>query len=716
MLAALSGAARADEPASATTAPAAYVEEVVVDAPARLHDNWTAGAGPVSVEILDAKRLRESGARSIQEALEQLAGVQLLDEQGITQQQSLSLRGLTAGPVTGRPQGLSVFVDGVRINEPAVEEVNFDLVPLEDVERIEVIRGPNALFGRNTLAGAVHITTRRGGREVESEVEAEGGSAGHQATRARASGPLGPLDGLLSVEQASTKGWRARSAATTVRAFGKLGYRGSDTDATLSYQVQRNDLHQPGSLPASMLAVDRSTNYTPGDYFRPMLNLVTANGRERLGAGFSLAANASFRALDAQQFNSSWLSADSRVQNTTRTFAGTVQLEHKAPLGPFRSDVALGAEGARSDVRIVVRQEPNARVQVSSELGLPLPRVTSDISDAQSSAAAFAQGSLRIVSGPLDGLALIGALRFDWIRHDIADASPDEPGKASGRAAYAAWVPAGGLRWTLGPAVAFVSYSDGFRAPAFLELTCSDASSPCLGLQAGVAPDTSFTDLRPVRSRTVEAGVAVSGWDGITVRASAFRIDLQDDIYAVTAPGTTNVFFQNVGGTRRRGIEVALRTPVGRAADLEAGYAYTLATFETDVVLATPRTGGTEPVARGAELPMVPRHRATLGGRWHVLPWLDLSAAVRYVGAQRFVGDEQNVAPLLAAYAVVDAGAEARWRRLAFFVRGTNLLDTRYEVFGTYANNGRAAGSPIEPFLTPGAPLQVLAGLRWGID
>jgi hypothetical protein len=89
---------------------------------------------------------------------------------------------------------------------------------------------------------------------------------------------------------------------------------------------------------------------------------------------------------------------------------------------------------------------------------------------------------------------------------------------------------------------------------------------------------------------------------------------------------------------------------------------------------------------------------------------------VRHVGSQRFVGDEQNVAPRLAAATILDAGAEARWRRFAAFVRATNVLDTRHEVFGTWSTNGRAAGQPVEPFLTPGAPFQVFAGIRWGTD
>src|SRR5207237_3042030 len=100
-----------------------------------------------------------------------LPGVTLQNEQGNRFQPDLSLRGFSASPVTGLPQGFSVFLDGVRLNEPTVEEVNFDLIPLEDVERIEVIRGPSVLFGRNTLGGALNTITRRGGTAHESVPE-----------------------------------------------------------------------------------------------------------------------------------------------------------------------------------------------------------------------------------------------------------------------------------------------------------------------------------------------------------------------------------------------------------------------------------------------------------------------------------------------------------------------------------------------------------------
>ena len=159
---------------------------------------------------LGAAELETSGAQTLQEGLRRLPGLNLSDEQGNRFQLDLSLRGFTASPVTGVAQGLSVFVDGVRVNEPAVEEVNFDLIPLEDVERVEIVRGASPVFGRNTLGGAVNIVTRRGGRSLEAEAEAEAGSWAQQGVRGHVSGPLGPLDGYLSAGELTERGRRLR--------------------------------------------------------------------------------------------------------------------------------------------------------------------------------------------------------------------------------------------------------------------------------------------------------------------------------------------------------------------------------------------------------------------------------------------------------------------------------------------------------------------------
>jgi outer membrane cobalamin receptor len=158
--------------------------EIPVTAPARRPEVPLSDAEvPASIQVITREEIQRSGALTLPEALRQLPGVHLNDEQGNSHQPDMSFRGFTGTSVTGIPQGISVFLDGVRVNEPAAEEINFDLIPLDDVERIELIRGPTAIFGRNTPAGAVNIITRRGGAEREIMPEVSGGSFGRQQYR-----------------------------------------------------------------------------------------------------------------------------------------------------------------------------------------------------------------------------------------------------------------------------------------------------------------------------------------------------------------------------------------------------------------------------------------------------------------------------------------------------------------------------------------------------
>jgi outer membrane receptor protein involved in Fe transport len=705
---------RAEEPEPPGAAPQVGGEDIEVIAPSRLSRPAGPGEG-LAVQVIEREELEGSGARTLQEALRRIPGLHLADEQGNAFQQDLSVRGFTASPVTGLAQGISVFLDGVRINEPAVEEVNFDLVPLSEVERIEVVHGPTAIFGRNTFGGAIHITTRRGGKRLEAEAEADGGSWGRREGHARVAGPLGPLDGYLAAGGLAEDGWRVDGGGKAARAFGKLGLRRGSTDAALSYQAQVGRLRQAGSLPPGMLADDRRQNYTAGDFFRPTLHLVTWNARQQIGPELTVAALGFFRALDAEQFNSSFVSPDTRLENRTRSAGGALQLDHRASLGPLRHRAAAGAEASRSAVRIRVGEEPNAQVSTADD-GSALPRGVADIADTQVAAGAFAQESLQVASGPLSGLGATASLRYDRISHDVLDTSPVNTGGATGTGAYGAWVPALGLAWAFAPHwLAAASYSEGFRAPAFLELTCADPDAPCIGLQAGVAPDATFRKLRPVRSRALEARLSTPAWAGLSATAAAFRVDLRDDIYGVTPNGTTLVYFANVGPTRRQGMEATLRLR-GRLVDADATWAFTRATFESDLQLASPRvSGGPQEVRRGATLPMVPRQRADVEVRLKPQAWWSVEAGLTWVGRQVLRGDEANEAARLPAYLVARAGVEARWGEWTASVRAQNLLDARFETFGTYAVDGRGSGLPV-PFLTPGAPLRVIAGLRWELE
>src|SRR5438309_3807342 len=210
---------------------------------------------PAAVQLIDRGELERPGPASLPDSLAaKVPGFTLSDEQGNSYQPDLSLRGFQATSVTGVPQGVSVFLDGVRVNEPTAEEVNFDLLPVEDLESVEVVPGPSVLFGRNTLAGALNLVTRRGQEGARAFVQVSAGSAVSQKYRGVLSGRKGPVDLYLSASETEEDGWRDSSGARLTKAFAKLGFRDGATDATLSYQHVDNRISQAGPLPVSELS------------------------------------------------------------------------------------------------------------------------------------------------------------------------------------------------------------------------------------------------------------------------------------------------------------------------------------------------------------------------------------------------------------------------------------------------------------------------------
>jgi outer membrane receptor protein involved in Fe transport len=654
---------------------------------------------PSRVDTLTAPEIRADQPEILPEALERLPGVSLQNEQGNRLQPTLTLRGFTISPVTGLPPGLSVYLDGVRLNEPTVEEVNFDLIPLEDVERIDVIRGPSVLFGRNTLGGAISMVTRRGKEVREIVPEVASGSFGQQEYRLRLGGSARPLDYAFSLTESLEDGFRDFSSSRVSRVFMKVRLATGGTDATLSYQWSHDDLKQAGSLPEYDARHHPRRNFTAGDFFEPELHQAIWNGEQQIGERLTLTANAFVRALDTEQFNVNLLAPNSRLLNRTLSAGGAVQASHDGVLAGRKNVLVVGVEYARHDVRSRTFEESSGGRELDA-----------DLSDLQDAVGVWLQDSLTLVRDlfvPGSTLVVTMAGRWDYLRHDIDDRLG---GPSSGVHEFNRFNPRAGVNLNLSERLRlYTSYAEGFRAPAFLELTCAGPGAVCPGLQAGVAPDP---PLHAVTARSWELGVQARPLAWLLVDLSGFRTDVSDDIFAVAPTGTTGVFFQNIGTTRREGVELGLR---GGAGPVEGflNYTFTYATFRDRVELATPLPPGAETVRPGDSLALVPRHRLNGGLVYHPWPWLALSADARYVGAQFLRGDEANDHRPLSAYWVTNAGATVTVRGLEAFVRVNNVLDARYQTFGTFAPNGREPGSPVQRFLTPGLPINVLAGVRY---
>ena len=166
--------------------------------------------------------------RLLSEALASEPGVSLYDDLGSPFKTTLVTRGFTASPVVGLPQGVSVFIDGVPVNEPDAGQVNFDLKPLDHIERVELLRGTASLLGPHSLGGAINLVTRRGHGAPAGEVKLSTGSQGAYAAEASAGGAAGNWSYYAGGGYAREAGWRQLTSARLYDALvnvGRLGAR-----------------------------------------------------------------------------------------------------------------------------------------------------------------------------------------------------------------------------------------------------------------------------------------------------------------------------------------------------------------------------------------------------------------------------------------------------------------------------------------------------------
>ena len=641
---------------------------------------------------LNASDLDERGVRSLADALEELPGVTTSDELGAPAQLDVTLRGFQVSPTIGLPQGVTVYVDGVRMNEPDANEVNFDLLPLEDVERVEVVYGPSVLLGRNSLGAAVNLVTRRGSAPGAREVEVSGGSYGRYEVKLQAGDRRGNWDYYIGARYEHETGWRQATTSGIGTLFGKLGLIAGGWNATLSYSGAENKIHQAGSLPDNVVDARPDSNFTAGDYFAPTSHLITLNAQRRVG-GAQLAVNLFGRFLNTDQFNVNASPPDSRQRNHERLGGGAVQLTGSLGLAGRPLRWFGGVDGTYSHTVVGLYAVPPSGAD----------SLTDSVRANEVDWGVFAGASWELT--PSFAATVVG--RYDYIRlpyEDLLDPTQD------GLNLYHRVSPRVGVSWTgLRNQEVYASWSRGFRPAALVEIACSDPTAAC-PLPFALGPDPA---LRPVVATTYELGWQLRRTaTGLSASADVYRTDVRDDIFFV-APTATTGYFQNIAATRRAGVETAIRwASRGGGGQLYANYGYTAATFETTAVLSTGRPPGNETVTPGDRLPMVPAHRFNAGASLPLFKdVLRLRVDGRYIGPQYLRGDEANVEARLPDYALADASLEANVDRYSVRVMVPNVLDRRYVTFGTFAANPTVAGAPVQRFLTPGQPRHLLVSI-----
>ena len=248
---------------------------------------------PGNVQSISAKEIKESHSLSLTDLLnKKLQSVNVNDYQGNPFQMDVTYRGFTAGPQIGTPQGLSVFFDGIRVNEPFGDVVNWDMIPMNAIAGVDVFPGSNPIFGLNTLGGAFTLKTKDGFNNEGVDAEILTGSYGRKQLQVEG----GINNGTFALFGAGNlfleDGWRQNSPSKVNQLFTKGSYRGEKLDLNLSTLLVQTDLVGNGLLPSEEYARNPSSVFTAPDTTKNSLAQFQLSGAFQVNDNFSITGQA----------------------------------------------------------------------------------------------------------------------------------------------------------------------------------------------------------------------------------------------------------------------------------------------------------------------------------------------------------------------------------------------------------------------------------------
>ena len=250
--------------------------------------------------------LERSGALGLADfASRKLGSVHLNEVQNNPFQPDVNFRGFTASPLLGTPQGLSVYLDGVRLNQPFGDVVSWDLIPKAAIANLTLVPGSNPLFGLNTLGGALSVQTKDGLTHPGKALQLQVGSHGRRSAEFEVGGASEAqgLDWYTTGQWFKEDGWRAASPTDVGQLFTKLGWQSTTTRATLTGSLADSDLYGNGLQDQRLLARDYSSVYTQPDQTRNRAGLLNLALSHDLSSALSLTGNAYYRKITTHTLN-----------------------------------------------------------------------------------------------------------------------------------------------------------------------------------------------------------------------------------------------------------------------------------------------------------------------------------------------------------------------------------------------------------------------------
>jgi vitamin B12 transporter len=476
-------------PEEARPEPPRPVEPVVVTATKVETPLERLGA---AVSIVTDEEVRTYHYQTVEDALRHVPGVEIQRAGSLGKTTSIRIRG--AGP-----QQVQVLVDGMRVKSPTLGQADLAELPLDAVERIEVVRGPQStLYGADAIGGVVNIITRKGRGRPSASLDLEGGSHDTFRQRVGVQGAQGGFNYNVSASHYDTAGHLDNDDASQTAVGARLGYD----------FPWKGELSLTGRYSKTEIGLPVHTSVPPPTVFDPnsqqqtetwLLNLVYT------------------------QPVSSWWDVKARYGYWSNNQGFQDDAPPGGPFGDFPLDALIRTRRREAELINAFTPAPWTTVTVGLEHRNERGDNRGSFQDQIDTLSAFVQDELRF----FDRLFLTGSTRVE---------DSDAFGTAVTSRVSAAFL----VKETETKLRA--AWGEGFRAPTINDLFFPGFGNP---------------DLQPERSESWEAGLDQRLWQNrIRLGATYFHNDFEDLIQFALVPGAPFGFLPiNLGAARTRGVE-----------------------------------------------------------------------------------------------------------------------------------------------------------------
>jgi iron complex outermembrane recepter protein len=592
---------------------------------------------PAPIIIITRDDIEKSGARTVQQLLENLPGVTGHDLTGNPVERVIDLRGFPEGT------SVSVFLDGIRLNNIDDNSVRWDIVPIEMIERIEVYSGALApLYGGGAIGGVVNIVTKKGSGIPRLDLALGLGSFGEVKEKLNVSGSLGKWDLYSGFSIGCADGYRENDGYRLDDAMVNLTYKLKDDESlTFLIKYEGGAISAPGALTEEELNEDRTQSpFNQYDGTRGRHRLVSASYHKTFDENFSLSVEGFARKHDRDTLTTGRYMSGFFTKGEEDLSGGVFQLDGRKPCGKGLFEWAFSGEAAGGGL--------DAAGWFTDFYGSKLSKA-SDTSTKQNTKGGYGRMGLTFSKVRVDT-----GYRMDEAKYDYKDIfTPTNNTKRTFRERTSrtsiSFLKSGSESF-------FAAFSEGYKIPSVIELFAYPGfySNP---------------DLKPTRVNDYEIGYKYFG-EKLKANVTIYKMFLRDEtVYVLTDPIHFIGQNMNVGKSKREGIEGRLEFYLPNNFALSFG-----GNVRNCEVTAGPYADN--------DIPMVPKESFNLALQWGYGDRFSAGGNLYYAGAQYLNNDLTNDREKLSSYLVSSLNGRYKNGPVAVELQINNLFDKKYSTRG----------------------------------